>query len=440
MRKLIVAIVILCFLSTVFIPAINIEDFKSANIVKENKEEKSQIYKLPPPMKIDMSLEITIARRKSVREFSDEPIGDRELSTILWYAYGYINGKRPVHAIDKNAVEIYVLKEDGVYKYDALNHSLILYKEGDYRNKVAQYEAPIQLGIAWNKSKSSNELYASAEIGQVGQNIYFVANALNLGTVTTVGFSLSAIGLPPDEKPKIIMPLGYPKCPYNFTYKPMFLSNLPPIKNSSMSLSEAIEQRNETISFGGEITKQQLSQILWAAYGFSYYTDNCLTEKNKIVRHRVVPSAHAYYPLKIYAVTEDGVYRYFAGLYRYYMWNLPVLHTVVKIRKGDFRQEIADASSMPSIHSAPLILVSVLDLRMTKGMIGLWDDFSSEEYRWLWYYEAGASAYNVLLEATAWNLSANIVLPTYIDAINSILRLNDNFIPLFIVPVGKMTD
>jgi len=435
--KRIVIVVVTLLLSTAFMPVINVVNFpNSSNYAK--KEESLQIYELPAPIKIDISLEEAIARRKSVREFTEEPVSEEELSTILWYAYGYINGKRPVHAIDKNAAQIYVLKEDGVYKYDALNHSLILYKTGDYRKKVAQYEAPIQLGLVWNKSKSSNEYYASAEIGQIGQNIYFVANALNLGTVTTVGFTLSLIGLPSNEEPKIIMPLAHPKYPYNFTYKPMLLlSNLPCIQNSSMPLLTAIEERSETTTFGGEITKQQLSQILWAAYGFSYYIDHSLSEKNKIARHRVVPSAHAYYPLKIYAITEDGIYKYFAGLYRYYMWNLPVLHTVVKIRNGDFRKEIAEASSLPSIENAPLIIISVLSLRMTKGMIGLWDDFSSEEYRWMWYYEAGASAYNVLLESTAWNLSANIVLPTDIDTIRSLLRLNEEYIPLLIVPVGE---
>ena len=402
------------------------------------KEKTAHSYSLPPPKKVDIPLEIAIARRKSVREFNETPISDEILSTILWAAYGYINDeKRTIHGIEGYAAKIYVLKEDAVYFYDPVNHSLVFYKEGDYRRRVAQYEAPIQLGIVWNKNKSSNENYVTAEIGQIGQNIYFMANALGLGAVTTVGFTLSAIGLPSNEIPKIIMPLGYPKCPYNFTYKPMLLSNLPPVKNSTMSLSDAIYNRSETTTWKGEINEQEISQLLWAAYGFSYYIDNCITEKNKIVRHRTIPSAHAYYPLKIYAVTKDGVYRYVAGLYRYYMWNLPVLHSLVKIRRGDYRKEIADASSMPSISSAPLILISVLDIRMTKGMIGLWDDFSGEEFRWLWYYEAGASAYNVLLEATAWNLSANIAFPVDSQAILNVLLLNQNFLPLLIVPVGE---
>ena len=108
MKKLIVAFIILCFLNNIVIPVINTGNH-TLNILKEGKVKSCG---LPSPKKIDMPLEIAIARRKSVREFSEEPVNDSELSTILWYAYGYINGKRPVHPIDKNAVEIYVLKRD----------------------------------------------------------------------------------------------------------------------------------------------------------------------------------------------------------------------------------------------------------------------------------------------------------------------------------------
>ncbi len=396
-------------------------------------------FLLPPPLKVDLPLEISIARRVSVREFSEKLVEDEKLSTILWAAYGYTKyGKRTVYAIDgKYSAEVYVLKEDAVYKYNPKKHSLILFKEGDYRKDVAQYDAPIQIGIVWNKSKNDNENLSSALIGEIARNIAFMANALELGTVVTVGFTLHKIGLPSDEIAKIIMPLGYPKYPYDFIYKPMLLPfSLPCIKNSTISLSTAIEERREKENLTGNISLQELSQILWASYGFSYYIDDSEAELNPIIRHRVLPSAHAYYPLCIYAITPCGIYRYFAGLYRYYMWNLPVLHCLVKIRNGDYRNEIANASSM-QISSAPLIIISLLDLRKARGMIGLWDDLSTEEYRWLWYHEAGASAHNILLEATAWNLSANIATPTDISKIRNILLTGKNFIPLLVVPVGK---
>jgi len=41
-------------------------------------------YPLPPPMTTDMILEESMMRRMSVREFTDDPVTDEELATILW--------------------------------------------------------------------------------------------------------------------------------------------------------------------------------------------------------------------------------------------------------------------------------------------------------------------------------------------------------------------
>jgi hypothetical protein len=103
---------------------------------------------------------------------------------------------------------------------------------------------------------------------------------------------------------------------------------------------------------------------------------------------------------------------------------------MIKIKNGDMREEIAQALSEPGIASAPLFIVPILDFEMAKELSG--------EYCWrFWYYEAGASAHNVLLEATAWDLSANIIFPTDIDSICSILGLNDDLVPTLVVPVGR---
>ena len=105
---------------------------------------------------------------------------------------------------------------------------------------------------------------------------------------------------------------------------------------------------------------------------------------------------------------------------------------MLKIRNGDTREEIAQASQ-PFVASAPFLIISVLDIRKTNQ----WDDLSAEKFRWVWYYEAGASVHNVLLQAKAWSLSANIVPIINTESIRSLLKLNDNYSPLFIVPIGK---
>ncbi|MCK5260980.1 MAG: nitroreductase family protein [Thermoplasmatales archaeon] len=395
----------------------------------------SNEYPLPHPMPIDMTLLDAIFRRMSVRGFTDQNVTDDDLSTVLWAAYGYRDdGNRTVSGIDGvYASVIYVLKENAVYRYDPLNHSLVFYKDGDYRY-IGQYEAPIQLGLVWDKNKSGNENYSGAEMGAIGQNIQFMANALNLGTVVTgeVPSPIDEIGLPSNEVGKIVMPLGYPNFSYDFTHRPMWLSLLPRIKEPGASLQTVLEERSETTSFAGNLTRSEVSQVLWASYGYSYLLDKSDAPNNPIKRHRTVPSAHGYYPLRMYAVTKSGIYRYIHGIFSCDRWGLPIVSFMLKIRNGDKREEIAQASQ-PFVVSAPFLIISVLDIRRTNQ----WDDLSAEKFRWIWYYEAGASAHNVLLQAKAWNLTASIALITDTESVRSLLRLNDNFLPLFIVPIGK---
>jgi nitroreductase len=103
-------------------------------------------------------------------------------------------------------------------------------------------------------------------------------------------------------------------------------------------------------------------------------------------------------------------------------------------REGDMRATVANATTQPACRNAPLLMVIVLDVEKTRPPQG--DDFSGPLYRNLWCYEAGSIAQNTLLEAAAWGLTANAYLPTDNDAIRSTLRLEGEFTPLFIVPIG----
>jgi nitroreductase len=412
------------------------------------------VNSLPPPKSVDMVLEESIFRRSSVRDFSDESVSDEDLSTILWAAYGFRDdGSRTVPGIEGvHGVHIYILKRGAfsryeIYKYDPLNHSLNFYKEGSFPNLV-QYFSPVYLGIVWDTNISLNENYVSAEIGEIGQNVYLMSNALNLGTVANVGLSLSMIGLPSNEEAKIIMPLGHPKYPYDFKYIPLVFSVLPRIDYSKMNLTTAIKERTEAFPIGGELTNQEQSQMIWSSYGYSYLLDKSGYDFiYHINRHRTVPSAHKYYPLRIYTVTESGIFRYIPNIYdpligplqilfNFPRFPYPVVSFMAKIRNGDHREELSQICLESSLASAPLNIISVLDIDRTRP--SGWDDLSSEELRWLWYYEAGASAYNILLEATAWNLSSSIKTITDKNAICNLLRLNnEQFEPLIVVPVGK---
>lgn len=190
MKKLIGVLICTLFFSINVIPVIG-EPIQKTNSVD---------YSLPPPISIDMVLEKSICRRMSVRGFTGEQVTDEELSTILWAAYGYNdNDNRTIFNPDNTySTVIYVIKSDATYKYVPEDNSLSLFKTGNYLY-LGPYTAPIQIGLVWDKSVTSDELFGMSEIGMIGQNIYFDANALDLGTVTTamVSTNLYELGLPP---------------------------------------------------------------------------------------------------------------------------------------------------------------------------------------------------------------------------------------------------
>jgi nitroreductase len=403
---------------------------------------------LPPPLDIDMILEESIFRRMSVREFTEESVNDEDLSTILWAAFGLRDdGKHTISKINNtHSAIIYVFNEEAAYKYNPINHSLVVYKEGDFRGNGVriQYEAPYQLGLCWDTSKADAN-QGGVELGEIGQNIQFMANALNLGTVVTgeIPPAIEGLGLPENEEGLIIMPLGHPEVSYDFIDRPMWISRLPKIIESSKSITYVLNNIDESNDLDGELNEQEISQIIWSSYGFSKYIDNSDQKPVHLKRHRTVPSAHGYYPFEIYVIDEDGVYRYYNNILIDIITNylhithapvdffgLPIITFLHKINTGDFRESIAEITSNFDLADSPLIIVPVLNLESAK-------ELAMESAIRFWFYEAGAIAHNVMLESTALNLASRIIYPIDSDSINNILGLNDNYIPSLIIAIGK---
>jgi hypothetical protein len=344
----------------------------------------------------NMPLEMVISRRISIHYGNyynlSATVPSELLSKVLWAAYGYSWRGRTVPSLSDYPIIIYVCNETAAYKFVPENQSLTLWKEGDYRGLGGGYEAPIQLYIAFDTNICSDVHWGNAESGCPIQNIYLMANALNLGTVCQGGTWLNrtyiheGLGLPDNEEVLYKMPLGYPLPPYTDyqnlvpTSRPSS-SELPEIQDSNVSLEEALDSVFSSHEWSeNPVTKQELSQMLWASYGYSYYED---TASSPPIRHRTVPSAHAYYPMRIYAANSSGVYQY-----------LPEQHTLTTIVTEDRRPNIALASGNPWASSAPLIIAIAWD-----GSHILTVDTT--------YIEVGLIAQNVYLESAAWGLIAD---------------------------------
>lgn len=449
-RHVMAAGVALLFLGMALVPAIGLVDapFGETETTRPTTKVTAQSG-LPPPGDIDMPLEEAMFRRMSVREFTEEQVSEEHLSTLLWHACGRRDDdSRTFPGLgESHACELYVLLEDAAYKYDATNHALDLYKEGDFRNSVGwQYEAPVVLCLVWNMSKAGEHI-ASAQIGAVFQNIAWTANALGLGTVVT-GEAPSPIntelGVPATEDGMIIMPVGHPVHDYDFRHRPWWLSLQPRPTIGDMSLSTALQQREENTSLTGTLSPQQQGQLIWSSYGMSPYIDRSQQELNPVVRHRTVPSAHGYYPFEIYVATENGISRYHPNLLTEMNWyfklapvdllGIPVITGMRKAADGDLRSDIA-AASHDAVASAPLSIITVLNVDHTRPE--WYDDLSASYIRYIWHMEAGAGMFNVLLEATAMDLVSNVFPVENDAAIMDAIGLSGDYDAMYVAAVGE---
>lgn len=374
----------------------------------------------------DFPVERIISRRVSIHyddEYSNATVPWELINKLLWAANGISWSGRTVPSLSEFPIIIYVSNVTAVYKYLPENQNVALWREGDYRDLSAGYDAPIQLYIAYNKDLCPDENWANAESGCVTQNIYLMANALNLGTVCLGGpaidrdYITDQLDLPENQKVLYKMPLGYPSPPFDYQnlIKDSVPSSteLPEIKESSLPFIQALEYVSSSHEWSeNPVTKQQLSQVLWASYGYSYYKD---TNTGHRPDHRTVPSAGARYPMKIYLANSSGVYEY-----------VPTEHTLITKVSEDRRLNIATSSGNLWASSAPSIILMA------------WNDANILNIPTT-YIEAGLIAQNIYLECSAlglvsdWGRADNDE-----EAIKEALGLLDkkNIHPVSIVTVG----
>jgi SagB-type dehydrogenase family enzyme len=199
-----------------------------------------RIHLPSPSQKGSISLEQAIAQRRSIRDFTPEPISQSQLSQILWATQGITDTSSRLRAVPSAGatypLEIFVVCgqnsieeiSEGIYHYNVAHHSLILHHEGDVRLDLAKvalyqefiYEAPVDIVICALYQRttlgygSRGERYVHMEVGHAGQNIYLQATALGLATVAIGAFYdeqvREVLRLDKQYKPLYIMPVGKP--------------------------------------------------------------------------------------------------------------------------------------------------------------------------------------------------------------------------------------
>ena len=112
---------------------------------------------------------------------------------------------------------------------------------------------------------------------------------------------------------------------------------LPPQKTGGMSLLEALSKRESLRSYSSKnITPQELSNLLWAAYGI-----------NRPNGFRTAPTAKNWFEYDIYIIKPEGWYLY-----------EPVKHVMLKMGNEDLREYSA---TQDFAKTAPVNLIFVAD-------------------------------------------------------------------------------
>lgn len=117
-----------------------------------------------------------------------------------------------------------------------------------------------------------------------------------------------------------------------------------PDPSRGTTVGEALQNRHSSRTYAdAPLSLEELSGVLWAAAGINRPENDHLT----------APSALALYPIRVYAVFAEGVYRYDAKG-----------HRLVRVLEGD-RRSLTGTQSFVS--EAPLNLLYIADLSVYEG-------------------------------------------------------------------------
>lgn len=212
----------------------------------------TQRVSLPEPcLDGDVTVERTLAERRSVRAYDDALLDLDEVSQLLWAAQGvteprpdapegwrwgpWAGGLRTAPSAGAlYPLELYLVAgrveglDPGVYRYVPLDHALVRTRDGDRGRALADAalsqrqvaEAPAVVVFAAEYARAAikygerAERYVHIEVGAAAENTMLQAVALGLATVPVGAFRDAAVkealGLPAEHEPLLIVPVGRP--------------------------------------------------------------------------------------------------------------------------------------------------------------------------------------------------------------------------------------
>ncbi len=189
-----------------------------------------------------------------------------------------------------------------------------------------------------------------------------------------------------------------------------------PRTQGPMSFEEALYRRRSIRRYFREpLTIEELSQLLWAAYGKSHW------------EFLTTPSAGATYPLVVYAAV-DNVEGLEPGVYKY----LHNKHCLIQVKEGSVNEELYEACLKQRwVLEAPLNIVLTAIFRRTTMYYGK----RGERYVWM---EFGHASQNIYLQATALGLGTVAVGAFYDEMVLEAVNASEEEMPGYVMPVGRV--
>lgn len=168
-----------------------------------------------------------------------------------------------------------------------------------------------------------------------------------------------------------------------------------PQKTGGMPLMEALQKRQSSRIFSAkELSQQQLSNLLWAAFGV-----------NRSDNKRTAPSARGWNETDIYVVKAEG----------WYVYN-PEQHTLLKMGSQDLREF---AGTQDFVKTAPVNLIFVADFNRMSGA-------SEEDKKFYSATDVGFIAQNVYLYCASEGLAVVVRGLIDKDKAREMFRLSEN--------------
>jgi len=157
----------------------------------------ARVEVLPPPQTTGgMPLMDALAARRSTRTFETTALDGRTLSDLLWAAAGVNRpdeGKRTApSARNQQAIDLYVARADGLWRYVPKHHMLRFVADGDLRALTGTQDfvarVPVNLIYVLDERRTKTdgaavELYAGADTAFMAENVYLYCASAGLGTV-----------------------------------------------------------------------------------------------------------------------------------------------------------------------------------------------------------------------------------------------------------------